>query len=133
MESAFGNRQEAGHGTKTCGECGLFCSCGALWPLGMCLPSGDRLIEANAAACVCWEKDWRGVDQSDGVADPPSQRDALATEGKEAIEHEGTEGVHGEGALGPADPVGSQDVRKPEFPRAAGVLSRPRFKQSQLF
>jgi hypothetical protein len=77
--------------------------------------------------------DWRGVDQSDGVADPPLQRDALVTERKETIEHEGTEGVHGEGALGPADPVGPQDVRKPEFPRAAGVLSRPRFKQSQLF
>lgn len=45
---------------KTCGECGLFCSCGALWPSGLCQPSGDRLTEADAAACVCWEKDWRG-------------------------------------------------------------------------
>lgn len=52
---------------KTCGECGSFCSCGALWPSGMCLPSGDRLVEATGTACVCWEKDWRGVDQSDGV------------------------------------------------------------------
>lgn len=50
---------------KTCGECGLFCSCGPLWPAGMCLPGGDRLVEADDTACVCWEKDWRGVDQSD--------------------------------------------------------------------
>jgi len=50
-----------------CGECGLFCSCGALWPAGLCLPSGDRLIDAAGTACVCWEKDWRGVDQSDGI------------------------------------------------------------------
>jgi hypothetical protein len=52
---------------KTCGECGLFCSCGAMWPSGLCLPGGDRLVEAGAAACVCWERDWRGVDQSDGI------------------------------------------------------------------
>ena len=51
---------------KRCGECGLFCSCGALWPSGMCLPCGDRLISAGRAACVCWEEDMRGVDQSDG-------------------------------------------------------------------
>ena len=52
---------------KTCGECGSFCSCGALWPAGLCLPSGYRLIDAAGTACVCWEKDWRGVDQSDGI------------------------------------------------------------------
>ena len=51
---------------KRCGEYGLFCSCGALWPSGMCLPCGDRLISAGRAACVCWEEDMRGVDQSDG-------------------------------------------------------------------
>ena len=118
---------------KTCGECGLFCSCGALWPSGLCLPRGDRLIEADAAACVCWEKDWRGVDQSDGVAAPPSQRDALATEGKEEDEHERAEGVHGEGALGAADQRRAHDVRKPELPRFAGVLSGSRVRQPELF
>ena len=130
----------------TCGECGLFCSCGALWPSGMCLPRGEVLIEATDAACVCWEKDWRGVDQSDGVADPPSQRDALASEGKgnenENVEHptsnakhrtKGIDGFHGEGALGTADPFGAHDVREPQFPRASRFLSRPRFKQPQLF
>ena len=129
-----------------CGECGLFCSCGALWPAGMCLPSGDKLINAAGTACICWERDWRGVDQSDGVADPPSLRDALTTEGKgdenENVEHptsdaehrtEGTEGIHGESALGAADPVGAHDVREPQFPRASGVLSRPRVRQPELF
>ena len=116
-----------------CGSCGLFCSCGAMWPSGMCLPRGDKLIDAVGTACICWERDWRGVDQSDGVADPPLQRDALATEGKEEIEHEGAESVHGEGALGAADPAGNEDVRKQEFPRASRFLSRPRIKQPELF
>jgi len=35
-----------------CRECGLFCSCGAMWPWGMCLHSGDRLIEATKQACL---------------------------------------------------------------------------------
>ena len=74
-----------------CGECGQFCSCGAMWPSGMCPHSGDRLIEATKQACLLWEKDWRGVDQSDGVADTPSLRDTLTTEGKgdenENVEH----------------------------------------------
>lgn len=51
---------------RRCGECGSFCSCGALWPAGLCGSRGKRLVEADAAACVCWEEDWRGVDQSDG-------------------------------------------------------------------
>ena len=93
----------------------------------MCLPSGDRLIEATGTACVCWEKDWRAVDQSDGVAEQTAEY--------ERSSDETFDGVHGEGALGAADPVGAQDVRKPEFPRAAaGFLSRPRLKQpSPLF
>ena len=82
MQAAVGIRQEDTNGMKTCGECGLFCSCGALWPSGMCLPRGDKLTEADGTACICWERDWRGVDQSDGVADPPSLRDTLTTEGK---------------------------------------------------
>jgi len=131
---------------KRCGECGLFCSCGAMWPAGLCLHRGEKLILPSDACCVMWEEDWRGVDQSDGVADPPSLRDTLTTEGKgdenENDEHptanaehrtERAESVHGEGALGPVDPFGAQDVRKPVFPRASGFLSRPRFKQSQLF
>lgn len=112
---------------KTCGECGLFCPCGALWPSGLCLPSGKRLVAADAAACVCWEEDWRGVDQSDG------EREKCVNALLHECVSEKAAGVHGEGASGAADPVGAQDVRKPEYPRAAGVLFDPRFKQAELF
>ena len=117
---------------KTCGECGLFCSCGLLWPSGMCLPSGDRLVDAAEAACVCWEKDWRGMDQSDGEREKCESSKVLNCE-SEAERHERTESVHGEGALGTADQRRAQDVRKPEFPRAAGVLSGSRVRQPELF
>lgn len=79
----------------------------------MCLPSGDRLIDAAGATCVCWERDWRGADQSDGEREKD--------EGGRLMD----EGI--------TDPVGVHDVREPEFPRPAGVLSRPRFKQPELF
>lgn len=91
---------------KLCRECGLFCSCGAMWPSGMCLPRGDKLTDAAGTACICWERDWRGVDQSDGV----EERD------------EGT-----------VDLVGREEDSKPEFQRSAGSLFGPRFKQSELF
>lgn len=110
---------------KLCRECGLFCSCGALWPSGLCLPRGDKLTEANNQACVCWERDWRGVDQSDGVAEMTAE--------DERAGDDTFEGVHGEGALGAADQRGAQDVRKPEFPRFAGVLSGSRVRQPELF
>ena len=91
---------------KLCRECGLFCSFGALWPSGLCLPRGDKLTEASNQACVCWEQDWRGVDQSDGV----EERD-----------------------VGTVDPVGSEEDPKPAFQRSAGDLFGPRFKQAELF
>ena len=81
--------------------------------------------DAAGVACVCWEKDWRVADQSDGVAEKTA-------EGERAGD-ETYDGVHGEGALGAADPFGAQDVRKPVLPRAAGVLPRARFRQPQLF
>ena len=77
-----------------------------MWPAGLCLPGGDRLIDAAGTACVCWEKDWRGVDQSDGVA----ERDEVAV-----------------------DPVERNEDPKPESPRYAGVLLTQRFKQPELF
>ena len=73
-----------------CGECGLFCSCGAMWPSGMCPHSGDRLIEATKQACLLWEKDWRGVDQSDGVAEKLESAGGLKC-GSEVETHEGAE------------------------------------------
>lgn len=91
---------------KTCGECGLFCSCGALWPSGMCLPRGDRLGEADATACVCWEKDWRGVDQSDGVEE----------------KDEGT-----------VDPLARNKEPITGFPYPARAQFGLHFKQSELF
>ena len=108
-----------------CGECGLFCSCGAMWPVGMCLPRGDKLILPSDECCVMWEADWRGVDQSDGVAEKTAE--------DERAGYETFDGVYGEGALGAADPVGAEDVRKPEFPRSAGILPGPRLKQPELF
>jgi hypothetical protein len=132
MQSTVGNRQEDAIGTKRCGECGLFCSCGALWPTGMCLPNGDRLIEADNAACVCWEKDWRGVDQSDGEREKCISAIVHACISGEA-KNERAEGDHGEGTQGPSDPAGAQDVRKTVFPRTAGVLPRARFRQPQFF
>ena len=108
-----------------CGECGLFCSCGALWPSGLCLPRGDKLTDAAGTACICWERDWRGGDQSDGVAEKTAEYERA---GDETFD-----GVHGEGALGAADQRRAQDVRKPEFPRAAGFLSGARVRQPELF
>ncbi len=91
---------------KTCGECGLFCSCGALWPSGLCLPRGDKLILPSDECCVMWEADWRGVDQSDG---------------KESEDG----GQRPEG--------GGEEYPKPEFLRSAGIPSGSRLKQSELF
>jgi hypothetical protein len=91
----------------------------------MCLPSGDKLIEAANQACVLWEKDWRGADQSDGFAEKTAE---VERAGDETFD-----GVHGEGALGVADQRGAQDVRKPEFPRFAGVVSGSRVRQPELF
>ena len=91
---------------KLCRECGLFCSFGALWPSGLCLPRGDKLTEANNQACVCWERDWRGVDQSEGM--------------------EREDG-------GQRPEVGSEEDPKPECQRSAGDLFGPRFKQPELF
>lgn len=117
---------------KICGECGLFCSCGALWPWGLCLPAGDRLVEAAAAACVCWEVDLRGADQSDGEREKFESSQVLKCESGEAGD-EGAERGNGEGAMGAADPDGAKGVRKPESPRAAGVRQRARFRQTELF
>lgn len=110
---------------KTCGECGAFCSCGVLWPAGLCLPGGDRLIEATSQACVLWEKDWRGVDQSDGVAERTAE--------DEGAGGETSDGVHDEGALGVADPHAAEYVRKPVVMCAGWIPPRTRFKQPQLF
>ena len=110
---------------KICGECGSFCSCGVLWPAGLCLPSGDRLIEATNQACVLWEKDWRGADQSDGVEEKTAE--------DERADDETFEGVHGEGALGAADQRRVQEVRKSEFSSSAGFLSGSRVRQPELF
>jgi len=89
------------------------------------MTGGDRLIDAAGTACVCWERDWRGVDQSDGVEEK-------AAEGERACD-ETFDGGHGEGALGASDQRRAQDLRKPEFPRSAGVLSGSRLKQPELF
>ena len=51
---------------RLCGECGLFCSFGAMWPSGVCAPRVDRIVNAADAGCVMWRVDVRGVDQSDG-------------------------------------------------------------------
>ena len=91
-----------------------------------------------------WEQDWRGVDQSDGMAETSRQSAVSNWQGGDDanVEHptsnaehrtKGTAGVHGDCALGAADQRGSQDVRKPQFPRSAGVLSGARVKQPELF
>ena len=69
-----------------------------------------------------WQEDWRGVDQSDGQDD-----------NWKGGQHEGTASVHGEGPLGPVDPGGREDNRKPQFSRSIGILPSSRVKQPELF
>lgn len=108
---------------RLCGECGLFCSNGLLWPVGVCLPRADCFIHPSDEGCVMWQKDWRGVDQSDG-------QDPNWKGGKNESDFAS---VHGEIALGAVDPGGVEDVRKPVFSRSPGLLFGSRVKQSQLF
>lgn len=107
---------------RLCGECGLFCSFGAMWPAGICTPRADRFVHPTDEGCVMWQEDWRGADQSDGV-----------DENWKGERHEGITSVHSEGPLGPVDPVGNQDVRKPQFSRSIGILPGSRIKQPELF
>lgn len=106
----------------TCGTCGLFGSLADLWPAGVCSHS-EGFVHVADDACVMFETDWRGVDQSDGQdpnwKGPKNECDSAS--------------VHRETPLGSADPVRTEDVRKPVFSRSPGLLSGSRLSQSHLF
>lgn len=105
----------------SCRSCGLFGSLPDLWPTGFCVHN-EGFVRATDAACVMYCRDFRGVDQSEGL-DP---------EWKGEIDDADVKSVHGSPSLGPADPGRAEDMRKPQFPRSPGLLPGSRFRQSRL-
>lgn len=79
---------------RLCGECGLFCSFGAMWPSGVCAPRVDRIVNAADAGCVMWRVDVRGVDQSDGErgkCESSLLRECMRDEAEGGIEEHGNQ------------------------------------------